>query len=94
MIVRARFREVDAVPSEAPSIEARLLALAYAVENAVESGRYRSVAEVASALGLSRSRLSQVMRRRWMSVHLQESALRERAQGLHLIASAGTLRAC
>lgn len=94
MIVRARFREPEAAPSEVPSAEARLLALAHVVERAVEAGRYRSVAEVATVLGLSRSPLSQVMRRRWMAVHLQESALRERAQGLHLTASAGTLRAC
>jgi hypothetical protein len=35
------------------------------------------VAEVAVALGLSRSRLSQVMRRRWASAVEQEQALRE-----------------
>lgn len=80
MIVRARFRELDVPidPREAASPEARLLALAYAVEAAVEGGRYRSLAEVAAALALSRSRLSQVMRRRWVSVEAQQQILRDR----------------
>jgi hypothetical protein len=57
VIVRARFREIDeTVPREAPSPEARRVALAYAVEETVEAERFRSLAEVASALGLSRSR--------------------------------------
>lgn len=77
MIVRARYSEADPVPGETASAEARMLALAYVVEQAVEDGQYRSVAEVAAALGLSRSRLSQVMRRRWASVVEQEHALRE-----------------
>lgn len=77
MIVRARFREeeeqVEAAPP--PSTEARLLALAYSIEAAVEDGSYRSVAEVAMVLGLSRSRLSQVMRRRWAEVRTQAAYL-------------------
>lgn len=77
MIVKARFREVHAPvePLVAATAEARLLALAYAVEAAVEDGRYRSVAEVAGALGLSRARLSQAMRRRWVGVADQERTL-------------------
>jgi Arc/MetJ-type ribon-helix-helix transcriptional regulator len=69
-VVRVRFREVlePVEPIAGPSAEARLLAMAYAVEQAVEGGRYRSVAEVARALGVSRARLSQVMRRRWAPV--------------------------
>jgi predicted XRE-type DNA-binding protein len=78
VIVRARFREVQEQVEAAavPSAEARLLALAYSVEAAVEDGCYRSAAEVATVLGLSRSRLSQVMRRRWAAVREQEAALR------------------
>jgi hypothetical protein len=75
MIVRARFREPDPVPGGTASAEARDLALAYVVEQAVEDGRYRSVAEVAKVLGLSRARLSQVTRRRWASVYEQERAI-------------------
>jgi len=80
-VVKARFRELAVVePIVAPrsiraAREARHLALAYAVEIAVEEERYRSVAEVARALGLSRARLSQVMRRRWAPVAVQEVAL-------------------
>lgn len=70
-----RFRDAEPVPVEAPSLEARLLALAYAIEVAVEDGRFRSVAEGAALLGLSRSRLSQVMRRRWAPVEKQEQSL-------------------
>jgi hypothetical protein len=77
VIVRARYRPAEPVPGEVVSAEARLLALAYAVEAAVEDGRFRSVAEVAKALGLSRSRLSQVMRRRWVAVGEQECVLGE-----------------
>ena len=79
MIVRARFRELEPVPCVAASNEARALALAYLIEQAVEDGSCRSVAEVAAALGLSRSRLSQVMRTRWVPVEDQEWLLvRER----------------
>jgi hypothetical protein len=77
MIVKARFREVDPVQGEAPSAEARLLALAYVIEAAVEDGRYRSVAEVAKVLGLSRARLSQLLRRRWAEVRVLERILGE-----------------
>jgi predicted XRE-type DNA-binding protein len=75
LIVRARFRDADPVPTEAVSTAARLLTLAYAVEAAVEDERFGSVAEVAAVLGLSRSRLSQVMRKRWGSVAEQERVL-------------------
>ena len=77
MIVRGRFRAEEAEPGIPASQEARLLALAYAIEAAVEDGRFRSVAEVARALGLSRARLSQVMRRRWVSIGEQEGWLSE-----------------
>ena len=75
MIVTARFRPEEPFAGAQASQEARLLALAYAVEAAVEEGRFRSVAEVARALGLSRARLSQVMWRRWAPVAEQERVL-------------------
>ena len=83
-VVRVRLREEDVAEPLEPSVpvrvarRAQLLALAYAIEAAVEDGRYRSVAEVARALGLSRARLSQVLRRRWVSVAEQEDALEAR----------------
>ena len=58
-----------------------MLALAYAIEAAVEDGQFRSVAEVARALGLSRARLSQVSRRRWAPVGEQERALSSASGG-------------
>ncbi len=77
VIVKARFRQIDEPvgPTVMASAEARALALSYVVEDAVESGRYRNAAEVARALGLTRSRLSQAMRGRWMPVAEQERVL-------------------
>lgn len=75
MIVRARFREQHPVPAAVTSPEARALALAYAIELAVESGQFGSMSELALALGLSRSRLSQVTSARWAPVAVQERAL-------------------
>ena len=42
------------------SSTARSLALAHYIEEAVESGVYRSAAEVAAALGVTRARVSQI----------------------------------
>jgi hypothetical protein len=75
VIVRARFKPVEPEPAEVVPAEARLLAMAYVIEAAVEGGRYRSVAEVAAALGMSRARLSQVLRARWAAVGDQERIL-------------------
>ncbi len=60
--MKARFRAQEPEPGTPVSQEARLLTLAHVSEAAVEDGLFRSVAEVARALGLSRARLSQVMR--------------------------------
>jgi hypothetical protein len=75
MIVRARFREQEPVPGLTASNEARALAMAYAIEEAVERGRYASVAVVARALCISRARASQIMRRRLTTVGEQERIL-------------------
>jgi predicted XRE-type DNA-binding protein len=76
-MILARFRELEepVEPGVEASAESRLLTLAYAVEAAVEDRRFASVAEVAQVLGLSRSRLSQVMQRRWGSVGEHERVL-------------------
>jgi hypothetical protein len=55
--------------------EPPFLALSHRIEAEVESGIFRSGAEVASALGISRARASQLMRRRWAPVAEQEHAL-------------------
>ncbi len=75
MIVSARFRELEPVPGQTPSPEARALALAYAIEAALEEGRYRSPAEAARALGVTRARMSQLMKRRWVPVEVQEAVI-------------------
>jgi hypothetical protein len=75
VIVRARYKPEEPAPGEVVSAEARMLALAYVIEAAVEDGRFASVAEVARALGVSRARTSQLMRARWMRVADQERAL-------------------
>jgi hypothetical protein len=77
VIFRARFREVEeqVEAADVPSADARLLALAYFVEAAVEDGSHRSVADVAQALGVSRARLSQLMRARWLNAEGQERIL-------------------
>ena len=50
--------ERPARPVTSPT--ARSLALAHYIEAAVESGVYRSAAEVAAALGVTRARVSQI----------------------------------
>lgn len=77
MIFRARFRDaVKPVQATATaSAEARMLAMSYVLEEAVESGGCRSVAEIAYALGVTRARLSQVMRTRWLKTLDQERIL-------------------
>jgi hypothetical protein len=75
VIVRARFKLSEPVPGEVVTPEARLLALAHRIERTVESGVFRSVAEVARGLGISRARISQLMRRRWTGVAEQERVL-------------------
>jgi hypothetical protein len=75
VIVRARYKPAEPVPGELVSPDARLLALAHRTERDVESGIFRSVAQVARALGISRARASQIMRRRWATVGEQERIL-------------------
>jgi hypothetical protein len=75
VIVRARFKPSEPVPGEVVTPEARLLALAHRIERDVENGIFRSVAELAAALGISRARASQIMRRRWTTVGEQERIL-------------------
>jgi hypothetical protein len=76
VIVRARYREPSPVPHEAPSAEAQFLALAYVVEQSVEDGQYRSVAELARAFGVTRGRMSQLTKWRWSPIGQQERFLR------------------
>lgn len=47
-------------PHQVTSDAARALALAHYIEEAVEDGKYGSAAEIASAIGVTRARISQV----------------------------------
>jgi len=55
---------------------ARQLALAYAIERAIEAGEFRSYGEVARALGISQARVSQVMGLLLLPPAVQERVLR------------------
>jgi len=69
-VIRAKFRPARAVVEKAREVPkpwrarsdrlARQLALAHWIERAVEDGRVASYAEVARALGLTESRVTQV----------------------------------
>lgn len=58
-----------------PARVARQLALAYHVEDLIESGQVRDYAHVARSLGLTRARLSQIVALRYLPVAIQESIL-------------------
>lgn len=64
---------------EAPQRLARLLALAYRVEAAIETGELKHHAEAARRLGVTRARMSQVAALRWLPIEEQEEILRGRA---------------
>jgi len=55
---------------------ARQLALAYAIERAIQAGEFRSYGEVARALGLTQPRVSQVMGLLLLPPAVQERVLR------------------
>lgn len=58
-----------------PSSSARALALAYYIEDALESGRVASASEAAAYLGVTRARVSQIMALLGLSARLQEQVL-------------------
>jgi predicted XRE-type DNA-binding protein len=87
--VRGKFRPARAVLAKAEVQEppgaararshaerkARQLALAYAIERAIEAGEFRSYGEVARALGITQPRVSQVMALMLLPPALQERVL-------------------
>lgn len=52
-----------------------MLAMAYALETANEEEQYPSAADGARPLGVTRARMSQLMRRRWAPVAEQDRIL-------------------
>jgi predicted XRE-type DNA-binding protein len=87
--VRGKFRPARAVvakpaatdpPGEArrrsrAERRARQLALAYAIERAIEAGEFASYGDVARALGVTQPRVSQVMNLLLLSPAVQEQML-------------------
>jgi predicted XRE-type DNA-binding protein len=55
--------------------KARQLALAYAIERAIEAGEFRSYGDVAKALGVTQPRVSQVMNLMLLPRSVQEQML-------------------
>ena len=63
----------------APSRAARMLALAHHVERLVEAGELTGYAEAARVLGLTRARMTQVMKLLLLAPRIQERMLDPRA---------------
>ncbi len=75
MTVRAVFKPPPVVVARPASRAARLLALAHHVERLVEAGEVERYAAVAGALGLTRTRLTQVLALTTLSPRVQEAVL-------------------
>ena len=65
--------------SSQPSRVARQLALAYYIEQLIESGELKNYSTAAKMLGLSRARLSQVVNLRFLPIATQEEILSGRS---------------
>lgn len=64
-----------AEPVRRPARVAQMLALAHALENAIEEGFYENRAEVASVLGLTRARITQFLGLTMLAPDIQEELL-------------------
>lgn len=53
----------------------RALAMAYALDKAIESGRYRSASDAAKALGVTGAQVSHVLLLRLLPIDVQEDVL-------------------
>ncbi|MEM7311170.1 MAG: hypothetical protein AAF682_31170 [Planctomycetota bacterium] len=74
--MRAKFRPAKEASSAQPvSRAARQLALAHYVERLIEDGQLKDYAAAASALGLTRARLTQIMTLLLLAPELQERVL-------------------
>ena len=73
----------DPVPESIPSLT-KMLVLAHQIHRAVESSRLTDYAEIARQIGVSRARVSQVVRLRQLAPEIQETILCEPEQVAHL----------
>ena len=64
-------------PPETPPVArvARQLALAYLIDDLVESGQVGTYAKISRQLGVSRARLTQIVNLRWLPIVEQEAIL-------------------
>jgi hypothetical protein len=65
----------DASRAPVASPLAQRLALAYAIERAIESGRVKNLAEVSRRLGITRARATQIMALLHLPVSVQEELI-------------------
>lgn len=65
-------------PQPVTSPLAQRLALAYAIERAIESGRVKNLAEVSRRLGITRARVTQLMALLFVAAPLQDNLLSDR----------------
>ena len=72
---QAKAEKPTANCSPAPSRAARMLALAYLVERLIECGLIKDYAEAARGIGISRARVSQLVKFLNLSVKNQEAIL-------------------
>jgi len=68
-------RDTPTIKEELPSRTARMLALAYYVESQIENGVILDYADAAKILGVTRARMTQVMKLLYLSPTIQASIL-------------------
>lgn len=74
--VRAVELAAPAIPAPPPPTRtARMLALAYWIERAIDEGRLRDYAHAAKVLGVSRARVTQIVNLMLLDVATQEAIL-------------------
>ena len=73
----------DPVPESIPSLT-KMLILAHQIHRAVESSPLTDYAEIARQIGVSRARVSQIVRLRMLAPQIQETILCEPEQVAHL----------
>jgi len=73
----------DSIPDSIPSLT-KMLVLAHQIHRAVETSPLTDYAEIARQIGVSRARVSQIVRLRQLAPGIQETILCEPEQVAHL----------
>lgn len=75
-IKRSTVKDLPPPPKTLPVARvARQLALAYLIDELVESGQVSTYTEMSRRLGVSRARLTQIVNLRWLPIEEQEAIL-------------------